>query len=69
MRTDRITTAAVAAVLLFGATACENQDDDAGSEEMEEMDDSDDMSEDGVEDDMSDDMDDGMDGDMEGDGG
>ena len=58
MRTNRITTAAVAAVLLFGATACENEDDDA---DMEEMDDSDDMSEDGAGDDMN--------GDMEGDGG
>ncbi len=50
MRTNRITTAAVAAVLLFGATACEDEDDGADleeMEEMEEMDDGDDMSEDG----------------------
>ncbi len=61
MRTRRITTAAVATVLLLGATACEDEDD-AGmdeTEEMEEMDDGDDMSDD----------DDGMEDGMEGDDG
>lgn len=59
MRTNRITSATVAAVLLLGATACENEDDGADMDEMEEtdeMDDSDDMSDDAGEGDMEEDM-------------